>query len=967
MSISLTGMSQTWVWGRLNMRLIFRFLIAFTMMSASVVGATPSNWLDPLGEIQSDPQWALEALPNGVRTAVRHNETPKGQVAIRIMVETGGLNERPEQCGYAHFVEHMLFRKTEHFADGEARKALERIGVDFGAHLNAFTDNDTTIYQIEIPRSDAASVDLAMTVLADMIRRPVFEPGLVTVERGVVLSEERTRATAGSRISEKTSAFLFAGTKLAKGLAIGTPACLNAATAASLSAFHKDWYRPDRVIIAIAGDADPVLLNTAITRHFGDWAIPAKPAPVVDYGKLATDGKATLEIVEPTAAVSATLSYTKAYDRKVVTISRWERDLNQSIGQAIINRRFEKAARDGAPFIGAALYLGRQSRLIEGSTLSFVPVGTNPLVAISAVRGVMAEAMATPPTPTELDFAMSQFRGGYRMAAQGASTRPSAQRVQALLGAVRGDWIVIDEREELDLFYRAAGRITPATVLAETKRLLDGTGPRLVIVAPSAMTDAEAKMRATLAEPVVPSKFARVEFPVSFELLKPLGAPGRVAERTEAKDLGVTFVRFANGLVATLKPTKFQQDSVSISLDFGGGRLSLPTGDLVWGRGGASGSVQGQGIGMFDRDALERMTAGQRLGLNFSVGDASFEYYADTNAVSLQRQLLLFGHAIQSPRWDAAPVDRLREIAIKSYPGRTATPEGAYAQQGAWLIRNRNPLAAADTRAELDMLTAANFKRVMAPPFRDGPLRLVIVGDFEIPDAIDAIAKTLGAVPPRQAALIPAERRTLSFAQPTAAPTVILHDGRADQAMASISWPLVADRDAITRFAPISVMRSIFEDRMNDRLRRELGKTYGAVVGWDSNFEYHGAGGFTVRAAVDVKDVGRVRDIARAIAAELTTTPVDPDALERVRGPLLANMKQEFENNRYWFARLQNAYDHREDLEAIRTRVGRYTSLTAADIQREATIIFAPGRAVAIDVLPRVSQQATSIGNTGAQ
>ena len=78
-------------------------------------------------------------LPNGLRYAVRNNRVPPGQVSIRIRVDAGSLNERDEERGFAHLIEHLLFRQSQYLGDGEAIPTWQRLGASFGNDTNAET------------------------------------------------------------------------------------------------------------------------------------------------------------------------------------------------------------------------------------------------------------------------------------------------------------------------------------------------------------------------------------------------------------------------------------------------------------------------------------------------------------------------------------------------------------------------------------------------------------------------------------------------------------------------------------------------------------------------------------------------------------------------------------------------------------------------------------------------------------
>ena len=97
-------------------------------------------------------------LPNGMRYALQHNETPKDGLAMRLRIGSGSLQERDDERGLAHFLEHMAFRGSAKVPDGEVVHMLQRHGLAFGPDTNAFTTSqDQTVYHFNFPKADAAA------------------------------------------------------------------------------------------------------------------------------------------------------------------------------------------------------------------------------------------------------------------------------------------------------------------------------------------------------------------------------------------------------------------------------------------------------------------------------------------------------------------------------------------------------------------------------------------------------------------------------------------------------------------------------------------------------------------------------------------------------------------------------------------------------------------------------------------
>ena len=109
-------------------------------------------------DLRPDPTAHFGVLPNGLRYVVRANSEPKGRASLRLLVLSGSLEEREDQRGLAHFLEHMAFNGSTHYPPGTLVEYFQRLGMSFGGDTNAYTSFDHTAYKIELPNAQPATV-----------------------------------------------------------------------------------------------------------------------------------------------------------------------------------------------------------------------------------------------------------------------------------------------------------------------------------------------------------------------------------------------------------------------------------------------------------------------------------------------------------------------------------------------------------------------------------------------------------------------------------------------------------------------------------------------------------------------------------------------------------------------------------------------------------------------------------------
>ena len=125
-------------------------------------------------------------LPNGLRYAVRENDTPTKTASLLMRFDTGSLNETDETRGIAHFLEHMAFNGSENIPEGEMTKRLERFGLAFGADTNASTGFEETTYQLELPDVSEEMLNETLEIMRETAERLTLAADAIDKERGVI-------------------------------------------------------------------------------------------------------------------------------------------------------------------------------------------------------------------------------------------------------------------------------------------------------------------------------------------------------------------------------------------------------------------------------------------------------------------------------------------------------------------------------------------------------------------------------------------------------------------------------------------------------------------------------------------------------------------------------------------------------------------------------------------------------------
>jgi zinc protease len=203
-----------------------RWLVAVLIsMSVAALSAADTDRL-PI-----DPEVTLKKLPNGLTYYIRQNKKPENRAQFHLVINAGSILETERQLGLAHFLEHMAFNGTKNFEKQEIVNFLERLGMQFGADLNAYTSFDETVYRLEVPMEKPEVVKKAFAVLEDWAHNITFDAKEIDKERGVVIEEWRTGRGASGRLRDKQIPAIFHRSLYADRLPIGNTNSIASGTA----------------------------------------------------------------------------------------------------------------------------------------------------------------------------------------------------------------------------------------------------------------------------------------------------------------------------------------------------------------------------------------------------------------------------------------------------------------------------------------------------------------------------------------------------------------------------------------------------------------------------------------------------------------------------------------------------------------------------------------------------------------
>ena len=906
-----------------------------TLLSNAAFPIHAEDWPQYKSDIPADPAVRFGTLPNGMRYAVMKNATPKGLVSLRLRFDAGSLQESDAQQGLAHFLEHMAFRGSKRVPESEVWTGLQRLGMAAGADANASTSFTETIYKLDLPRNDQSAVDAGFLRMRETASELTLDQKAMDAERGPILSEERLRASGSYRAYQARLRFLLPGHPGLSRFPIGQVDIIQNAPVSELRRFYEAYYRPERAVLVVVGDIDPAAIEAKIRTDFGSWV------PVGSNGQDATPASinnrtASIEIFsEPTAPSFLMLSWLTPFVAQN-TLALQKADVLDKIGFEILNRRLQ-ALPNGPehPFAGTGIQFSHEFNTANVRTQVFEIKPENWKQALQVAVREARRIVQFGVTKGEMDGVTADLHVLLQSEVSKASTRPSVAIASEIVNSVGEGEVYASRAESLREFEDILTTLTTVDIDNALRGVMLNRGPQVFLSSPIVIEGGLEATTATLQQ-AMSAPLADVKA----ESVKPwpytsFGTEGRIAERSEITDLGVSFIRFENGLSLTVKPTSFQKEQVLVNLKIGDGRLFQPHDrkNAYWAiQRGAW--IEG-GLVALSYEDLKRSLTGKVYGVRTGLNDDGLTLSGGTRPADVETQLQIFAAYLTAPGWRSEGIDNARTEQGNQFDQLASSPNGVFRRDLSLLLASGDQRWAYPDKTEIEAIQTSDLQALLSQQLTSAPLELVVVGDVDVDMVVRAVAKTLGALPKRRGAQKPsaAELEVKFPVSNGEAPTTLTHGGRADQGIAMLAWPTTDLLSDTQRARKLRVMERVMQTRITEQLRIQDGATYSPGTILRSSDVFPDYGFVATFAELPPAKMQLFYNVADSIASDLKAHEVSPDELDRAKQPRISALKNAEQTNGFWIETLGGAQADPRRLDLIRTSVSEVERVTAADVQ----------------------------------
>ncbi len=925
------------------MKHLLRSLFIATLLICCSLQSLLAQQQLPLIPIDSNVR--IGKLDNGLTYYIRKNVLPADRADFYIAQKVGSIQEEPDQLGLAHFLEHMCFNGTTHFPGDGLKQYLERIGVKFGENLNAYTSIDETVYNISnVPVTMPGAIDSCLLILHDWSNDLTLDPKEIDKERGVINEEWRSGTGASRRMMEKMLPQIFAGTKYATCLPIGTMDVVMNFKYQTLRDYYEKWYRPDLQGVIVVGDIDVDAIEAKIKQMFAD--IPAQPGAAKRVYYPVNNNQEPIVVIEKDKEqtnIQAMIfnKHEAVPDNEKVGMDYLMKNYATSLINRMLNARLRELTQTATPpFIYAStsdgeFFVAKTKDSFTGS------VGCKEGEVETGLASLLREIERA----RKFGFTESEYiraRAEYLRNLESAYNERDKQKNNQFVGQYVRNFLDNEPIPGIENQYAILNQLAPRIPVTALNQMMPAlvtdSNQVVVIFAPDKegiqLPTKEAIV--SLLKEVEKEELTAYVDKVSDEpLMAGMPKGGKIVSKKENPLFGTTDLVLSNGVKVILKKTDFKADQILMSSFSMGGSSLFPDSEII-NITELNEVMSIGGLGNFSQVDLTKMLAGKKASARASVGGLSEGVSGNCSPKDLETMLQLAYLSFTAPRKDDEAFASLKNRLKASLQNSEMNPQVAFGDSIRTAIYGNHPRA---IRLKADMVDQIDYDKILAmykDRFKDASdFTFIFVGNIDVEKDKDLIAGYLGALP------VTHRKETFKDNKQYMRKGVYKNEFAKEQETPKASVLVVYNGNCI--YNPknqilMSVTSQVLDLVYTEKVREEEGGTYGVSVsgGIDRIPVQQAYLQIYFDTATDKKD--KLMTIIFAEAENMAKNGPSAENLQKVKEYMLKKHAENLKENGYWLGTIYeyafSGMNKAKDYETI------VNSISIQDVQKFANDLF---------------------------
>lgn len=933
----------------------------FTMLIIAAFAVTSAAaQLNPQQPIPADKDVRTGKLENGMTYYIRHNEKPKGQADFYILHDVGAIQENDSQQGLAHFLEHMAFNGTKNLPGKMLTEYLEKVGVKFGANLNAGTGWDQTTYMMkDVPTSREGIIDSALLILHDWSHFIALEPEEIDSERGVIMEELRTRDGASWRSTMKMLQALGKETKYEHRNLIGYLDGLKGFQHKELEDFYNQWYRPDYQAVVVVGDLDVDAVENKIKKLMSDIPAPAADAAQKETIIVPDNEEPIISIyTDPEMQGSKIQLFVKrpALPEQMNNLVYGEMlDVIQAYMTTMENARLQEISmKPDAPFLGAGMGSGEIGVIPTLNATTFVAMTQDGKLAegFEAIYTEMEKVRRYGYTQGEFERAQNDLMRRSERAYTNRNDRRNGEFVQTYLDNYSKNTPMPDAQTEWQIDSMLIKMLNVDAVNAFAQQVIYPQNQVIVVTAPEkeGVVNPTAEELLAIREKVANAEIEAYEDNVVKE---PLIQEGTVLKGSPVKKtaqdatLGTTEWTLANGVKVVVKPTTYKADEVRMSAVAKGGLSVLSDEEFYMGEMmPAINSMSG--VGKFPATELKKQLSGKTASVQPSVENYTSAMNGVCSPKDLETMMQLLYLNFTQPRFSQDDYNTLMKMLRSQLDNVKSNPDYLMEEKFIDVAYGNNPRRQMISTEIIDKFSFEALPAIYKKLYPDAnSFTFTIVGNVDLDTLKPLVEKYIGSIPASKKAMTFVDDKcapvkgdvTEEFKAPMQQPKVSVHY------MFSGKMPYtLKDKAALT------FLTQALNSRYLISIREEKGGTYGVQVSGSTQYIPNETYKMDIRFDTNEEMADELREIVMKEIEEIAQNGPKTEDIEKNREFMLKSWGNSLEQNTGWMNYIQAKYG--SGLEYLKDYEQVVKSLTNADVQAMAQKILDDNNLVKVVMRP---------------
>lgn len=862
------------------------------------------NGIMKLHEIEGISEYRLD---NGTRILLFPDDS-KDVVTVNMTVFVGSRHEGYGEAGMAHLLEHMLFKGTPDHPN------IPKVLTERGANFNGTTWVDRTNYYETVPASDE-NLEFAIRLEADRLVNSFIRGEDLASEMTVVRNEfERGENSPIQILMQRMQAVSYEWHNYGKST-IGNQSDIERVPIVALRRFYKKYYRPDNVMVIVAGKFKPETALDYLSKYFGSLKQPDTPIEPTYTVEPPKDGERTVVLrrVGDVQYVGAAYHVPASSHPDFAAVRALTYIMSDEPGGRLYKNMVEKDLASNVFALASAFH-------DPGIFMAFaeVPQSVSIEVARSTMIATLEESLqSTPISDQETERAKQQILKRRELEAS------ESNRIAVSLSdwAAQGDWRLYF------LFRDAVEALTAETVQAVAEKYFVRNNRTVGLFIPT-----DKPQRVTV--PESPNLAERLDGYVGREVIAAGEAfdvdPIAIESRTQRGEL-------QPGYQYALLPKKTRGGSVTLmmTLRFGDEqslRGKIAEAELV-------GAMMQRGSKTMTYQEVEDRLTQLRADLSFNSTPGVLQIRVKTKGEFLSDVVELIGDLIRNPRFEASELEVLRRQILTSIEGSLKEPQ-ALAPQA--VRRTLAPYDRQDVRyvptmeEELEMyknVTIDQIRQFYADFIGGQAGELSVVGDFD--DA--KIKQQVLAIVGDWNAKMPYERFNRPAVTDVAGVVQRINTPDKSNAMLYSGMQFNLD-DEDPAFAALEMGNYVLgggslSSRLADRVRQQEGLSYGIGSGVSARHRDHRTD-FTLYAITNPQNVDRLLEVINEEIKLLREKGVTQEELARAKDSFLQGERVRRAEDSSLAAQLLGSMFNGRTLQFSAEHEKRIASVTLEEVNR---------------------------------